>query len=66
MNYFNVGDFIHIKDNDLGINRYSRILGFQRNILKPTQYKLSIGDAIKKDRLVTLLKDVKRIDNKIK
>lgn len=65
-NYFAVGDYIHINDEDLGINRYSRVVGFKRNILKPYQYDLSIADSLKKDRIIKLLTDVKRIDIKIK
>lgn len=65
-NYFNVGDYVNVKDDDLQVNRFSRVLSFKRNILKPYQYSLVIGDAIKKDRLVTLIKDVKRIDTKVK
>lgn len=63
MNYFNVGDYIHVKDTDLQVDRYSRVLSFQRNVLKPLQYKLQIGDAIEKGRLLTLIKDVKKLKN---
>lgn len=64
-NYFTCGDYIHLVDPDFGLNRYSRILGFERNILKPFQYKLSIGDALEKKRVIELIKDVKRIDIKL-
>lgn len=65
-NYFAVGDYIHINDEDLGINRYSRVVGFKRNILKPYQYDLSIADSLKKATIVKILTDIKRIDIKIK
>lgn len=65
-NYFAVGDYINLKDDDLAINRYSRVVGFKRNILKPYQYDLSIADSLKKDRIIKLLTDVKRIDIKLK
>jgi hypothetical protein len=66
LNYFAVGDYIHLVDPDFQLNRYSRILGFERNILRPYQYKLTVGDAISKERVIELIKDVKRIDIKIK
>jgi hypothetical protein len=65
-NYFAVGDFIHVNDEDLGINRYSRVIVFKRNILRPYVYELNIADGVKKDRAVKILQDIKRIDNKIK
>ena len=64
--FFLTGDYVHILDEDLQVNKYSRVLEMERNILKPFQYNLVVGDALEKNRVIEVVKDVKRIDIKIK
>ena len=65
-NFFEARDYIHINDEDLNVNRYSRILAFERDMLNPYLYDLEIGDALEKNRVIELVKDVRRIDIKVK
>lgn len=54
-NIFNIGDYIPIKDLDLGFDGSSRIVSFTRNVLDPYAYTLTIADTYTislRDRLI--------------
>lgn len=65
-NYFNLGDNVLVKDDDLGINRYIRITAFKRNILKPYQYMLSLAETPSRDLETQLLVNQDEIRRKIR
>lgn len=43
-NHFSLGDYVHIKDNDFGIDATSRVIGFSRDVMSPNTYTLDIAD----------------------
>lgn len=43
-NFFLLGDFLEIKDDDLAINKASRIVGYRRDLIRPYKYSLDIAD----------------------
>lgn len=45
-NIFMVGDYIKVKDSDIGVDKSIRVIGFVRNVLKPYEYALTISDSI--------------------
>lgn len=44
MNFFAPGDYIHVKDADIDVDKAIRIKSFTRNILDPYDYTLTISD----------------------
>lgn len=45
-NIFMAGDYIKVKDSDIGVDKTIRVIGFVRNVLKPYEYALTISDSI--------------------
>lgn len=44
LNFFAPGDYIHVKDTDIDVDKAIRIKSFTRNILDPYDYTLTISD----------------------
>ncbi|WP_333661608.1 hypothetical protein [Chishuiella changwenlii] len=65
--FFKVGDFIKVIDEDFGINRFIRIKSIERDLRKPFDYKLVLSDS-KVTNLVsgTIPGEIKNIKNIIK
>ncbi|MVM35237.1 hypothetical protein GO755_34770 [Spirosoma sp. HMF4905] len=65
-NFFSVGDQIRLVDTELGIDRYARIIGFTRDVIRPYKYTLTLGDAPKVPLLARILshqKDMTKVLN---
>lgn len=65
--FFKVGDFIKVIDEDFGINRYIRIKSIERDLRNPFDYKLVLSDS-KVTNLVsgTIPGEIKEIKKVIK
>lgn len=46
MDFFAPGDYIHVKDEDIDVDKAIRIKSFARNILDPYEYTLTISDTV--------------------
>jgi hypothetical protein len=62
-NFFSLGDYVQIKDTDLGIDNASRIIKFTRNVLDPFVYSLEVADTYQIDLRVRILSDIKQLNN---
>lgn len=43
---FTVGDYVHIVDQDMGVDKHVRITAITRDALNPYDYKLTLGEAV--------------------
>lgn len=55
VNAFVPGDYIHIVDPDIGVDKDIRIKGFTRDVLNPYQYTLTISDTTKTTSVQTTI-----------
>ena len=62
VNLFAVGDYVPVKDEDIGVDKSIRILGFTRDLLKPYKYALNLGDSVTKSAYTRVISDMKTID----
>lgn len=63
VNAFVPGDYIHIVDPDIGVDKHIRIKGFTRDVLNPYQYTLTISDTTKTTSVqTTILQELGEID----
>lgn len=63
VNAFVPGDYIHIVDQDIGVDKDIRIKGFTRDVLNPYQYTLTISDTTKTTSVqTTILQELGEID----
>jgi hypothetical protein len=62
VNLFAVGDYIPIEDADIGVNKSVRITGFTRDLLKPYNYAITLGDAVTKSAYVRQIADQRETD----
>ncbi|ARK08883.1 phage tail protein [Fibrella sp. ES10-3-2-2] len=60
-NFFNLGDVIQILDQELGIDKASRILSYERDLLNPYSYNLTIADSYEISLIERILADQKDI-----
>lgn len=60
-NVFDVGDLIHVDDEALGISADIRIQSFERDLLNPYDYKLTISDTTDVKTLARVVGDVSTI-----
>lgn len=40
------GDYIHVQDDDFGINRNFRVLELKRNVIEPYRWSIELGDQV--------------------
>ncbi|HEV7379098.1 MAG TPA: hypothetical protein VGN64_04845, partial [Dyadobacter sp.] len=66
VNVFSIGDYIQIKDDELGINKASRIISMTRDLLNPYQYSLTIDDTYQVSIIQTVIESQKEIKTIIK
>jgi phage-related protein len=66
VNLFAVGDYIPVKDEDLGVDKSIRITGFTRDLLQPYKYSLTLGDSVTKTTITRVISDLKEIDEVIR
>lgn len=62
-NVFAPGDYLPIKDDEIGVDKSIRIKSFTRNVLDPYDYSLTISDTQKKGDITTrVISDLVDID----
>jgi len=62
VNLFAVGDYIPVEDSDLGLAKSIRIISFTRDILKPYNYTITLGDTVTKTTITRVISDLTEID----
>ena len=60
-NVFDVGDLIHVDDEALGISEDIRVQSFERDLLSPYDYKLTISDTTEVKTIARVVGDVSTI-----
>jgi|GEM_PF-2779050 len=61
-NFFEVGDYLQIQDDELEIDRASRIISLERDLIRPYQYTLEIADTYQITRLERIIAQQAEID----
>ncbi len=64
-NVFQPGDYLHIVDNDIDVDKSVRIQSLERNILDPYEYNLTISDTVKTSVTNRVISDLIDIDKVI-
>ncbi|MBS7401901.1 MAG: hypothetical protein KIG16_05305, partial [Eubacteriales bacterium] len=65
-NVFGVGDFIHVIDEKIGVDKLIRIQSFDRDILNPYRYELTLSDSHERTLASTILDDIIDHDKEIR
>ncbi|MCF2498410.1 phage tail protein [Dyadobacter chenhuakuii] len=66
VNFYSIGDYLHILDNDLAIDKSSRIIGMRRDVLRPYKYELTIDDTYQVSTIIQIIDKIKDTDKIIK
>jgi hypothetical protein len=66
VNVFSIGDYIQIKDDELGIDKSSRVISMTRDLLNPYQYSLTIDDTYQVSIIQTVIESQKEVKTIIK
>ena len=61
-NVFQPGDYLHIVDGDIGVDKSVRIRSLERNILDPYEYDLTISDTVTTQVTNRVISDLVEID----
>ena len=61
-NYFVPGDYIHIVDEGIGVDKSIRIKGVERDILDPYNYKLTVSDTVTTQLISRVISDSIELD----
>ncbi|MCZ2480002.1 phage tail protein [Aquirufa nivalisilvae] len=56
-NYYWVGDYVSIKDDDLLIDKSSRVISFVRDLMNPFRYTLNIADSYEVSLIERMIAD---------
>lgn len=56
-NILNDGDFIHILDSKIGVDKNVRVKSFTRNLIDPFTYSVTLSDVIEPTRIERLISD---------
>jgi hypothetical protein len=62
VNLFAVGDYIHVEDSDIGVNKSIRITAFTRDLLQPYKYSITLGESVTKSIITRIIAEQKEID----
>lgn len=60
-----VGDYIHIEDKDIGVDKEVRIIAINRDLLRPHTYDITLSDTVTKSTAVRVINDIKEIQDAI-
>ncbi|MDQ6481601.1 hypothetical protein [Dyadobacter sp. LHD-138] len=66
VNVFSIGDYIQIKDDDLNIDKSSRVISLRRDILRPYKYSLTIDDTYQVSIIQNIIESQKEVRTIIK
>ena len=59
VNLFAPGDYVSVEDNDIGVDKSIRVLGFTRDLLRPYKYSLNLGDSVTWFAIITNVADIR-------
>lgn len=62
-NVFNVGDYIHVIDEDIDVDKSIRIRGFKRDLINEYVYSLTISDTVSSNITTRVISELNGIDN---
>lgn len=65
-NFFQVGDYVSLLDEELGIDKSSRVTAFTRNLIHPYQYNLTIADTYEITLIERIISTQKEVNNIIR
>lgn len=57
VNFLDAGDYLHIKDSKIGVDKEVRVKTFTRDVLDPWIYQVTLSDVIEPTRIELLLAD---------
>lgn len=63
---FHVGDFIHIIDEQVGVDKEVRIVSLERNCLKLHTYDITLSDTVQRSTTVKVINDVEALNEVIR
>lgn len=66
VNFYGIGDYVHILDTNLNIDKSSRIIGLRRDVLNPYKYQLTIDDTYQVTLIKEIIDKIKQTDTIIK
>ncbi len=64
VNYFDIGDYVHVLDDDLLVDKSTRVIGLKRDVLHPYRYTLTLDDTYQVsfiNQVIESQKDVQKI-----
>lgn len=63
--FLHVGDYIHIVDDDIAVDKEVRITAITRDLLRPHSYELTLSDTVVKNTAVKIINEIKEIQDAI-
>lgn len=63
--FLHVGDYIHIVDKEIGVDKEVRITAITRDLLRPHTYELTLSDTVVKSSIVKVINDIQDIQDAI-
>lgn len=63
--FLHVGDYIHIVDKEIGVDKEVRITAITRDLLRPHSYELTLSDTVVKSSIVKVINDIQDIQDAI-
>lgn len=60
-----VGDYIHIIDKEINVDKEVRITAITRDLLRPHSYEITLSDTVTKSSIVKVLNDISDIQDAI-
>jgi hypothetical protein len=62
VNLFAVGDYIHVQDSDISVDKSIRITAYTRDLLRTYKYSITLGESVTKSIITRLIAEQKGID----
>ncbi|MDR1652484.1 MAG: phage tail protein [Prevotellaceae bacterium] len=62
VNLFAVGDYIPVKDNDIGVDKSLRITSFTRDLTQNYAYRLTLGEVVSFDAITRIISEQLKTD----
>ena len=63
--FLHVGDYIHIIDEEIGVDKEVRITAITRDLLRAHSYEITLSDTVTKSSTVKIINDIKDIQDAI-
>ena len=66
VNVFDVGDYIRVVDDKIGVDKLVRVISFERDVLNPYVYDITLSDTHEQSFAATILDDIVHHDKEIR